>query len=692
MDFFDQQEQARRKTSQLILLFTLAIGALIAGAYIIARGLITWIYGTEARVFSYAYVEARTEERSWWGLLWQWDTELFWWVTLGTLSVVIVGSMYKTLQLRAGGAAVALSLGARLLNHSTKDPQERQALNVVEEMAIASGTPTPPVYLLDHEPGINAFAAGYSSDDAVIGITRGSIELLSREELQGVVAHEFSHILNGDMRLNISLMGLVHGILVIGLSGQILLRGSSRTSSGIRVRRHSGKEGLAVMLLGLSLIVLGYTGVFFANLIKAAVSRQREFLADASAIQFTRHPAGLLGALKKIGGHEHGSLVLDPRSQTVSHMYFNQGFSESLGNLFATHPPLIKRIRRIEPRFSGTFPEVMGADPSDTIATLATLEPAAMPTLAQTSQAVGSPPVSSEVPPDPVAEIGHPTAAHLSYARNLLDRLPRKVLDAAHAPYGARALIYALLLHRNSDSRHAQLSRLSSHADVPVYQETLVLAPFVDRLAPAARLPLIDITIPTLSLLSSKQYSLFKTNILALIQADKTTELFEWMLQRVLLRHLEPTFRPVKKPIVRYHSLKPLGEHCSALLSGLAHQGNTSPEQAQSAFERGVRHLNVPGLRLRPYDRSSLPVIDYSLDVLAQASPPEKRKILQACTGCILGDKQITVQEAELLRAIADSLGCPMPPLLAGQPAQDTAPLTLFLTCPLTPDAQRSVS
>ncbi len=678
MDFFEHQEQARRKTGRLVLLFTLAVGFLIAGLYFVVRGVMIYVLGLNP----YAHLDFERSANPGtgllhWELLWRWDPETFLWVTLVTLAIVVLGSMYKVVQLQTGGAAVATSLGGRMIARSTTDPQERQVLNVVDEMAIASGITAPPVYFLEDEPGINAFAAGFTPKDAVIGVTRGTVELLSREELQGVIAHEFSHIFNGDMRLNIQITGFIHGILVIGLVGRVMLR---MTYGGHRHRyssRRDGKATLVLFAIGLAIMAIGYMGVLFGNMIKAAVSRQREFLADASAVQFTRYPAGITGALKKIGGLTEGSVMLNPESMTISHMFFSQGLIGGLDSFLATHPPLLERIRRIEPRFNGRFPvvgrpEVEKAD--QPVAGLAAASPAAAhglapapPPILPGKPAAAATRVTTQGLPDPIALIGNPTAAHLDYAHSLLESLALPVREAAHDPYGARALVYALLLSSDPEVRNAQLSKLEDKADPAVYQEISRLQAATATVTAAARLPLLDLIVPTLAHLSPQQYRVFRNNVRALIHADREVELFEWMFQQVLLRHLDPKFRSMKRHTVQYYSLKRLAEPCSMLLSALAYQAHHSDGQAAQAFQCGAPYLRIENLTLQPRQLCGLPVIDHALETLAQCSPREKRKLLQACAACILADREVTVEEAELLRAVADALDCPMPPLLAGQ-------------------------
>jgi Zn-dependent protease with chaperone function len=342
-NFFENQDAARRNTKRLVTLFCLAVIAIAGMLYLLA----VLLTGVEQP-------DPSTGQTVISPLWWQPDLALG--VAIATVVVVGGGSLYKIAQLRGGGAVVAEALGGALIPPGTRDSDERRLLNVVEEMAIASGIPAPPAYLLKDEQGINAFAAGFAPSDAVIGVTRGCVQKLSRDELQGVIAHEFSHILSGDMGLNIRLMGVIHGILIIGIIGYFLLRSSLYSGSG---RRSSSRDnsGMAIVAAGLGLMVIGFLGTFFGNLIKASVSRQREFFADASAVQFTRNPDGIAGALKEIAGYEGGSILANPNAPEASHLYFSQGLRGGLQMLFATHPPLEERIRRLDPSWqAGTRP------------------------------------------------------------------------------------------------------------------------------------------------------------------------------------------------------------------------------------------------------------------------------------------------------------------------------------------------
>ena len=421
MKFFESQDQARKSTTRLVAFFFLAVIAMIVMTNLLVM-VVMGSFGAE-------------DEDSWGTSDRPFDWQMFATVGVGVCVVVLVGSLYKTRVLSAGGKTVAEALGGRLVPQNTLDLNLRKLLNVVEEMALASGTPVPSVYLLSDESGINAFAAGFSPGDAVIGITRGAIEQLNREQLQGVIAHEFSHILNGDMRLNIRLMGVLHGILVIGIIGYYIMRSLSRS------RRSSGKGRGAGMVLGLGLMVIGYAGTFFGNLIKASVSRQREFLADASAVQFTRNPQSIAGALKVIGGFPAGSKIENPAAPEISHTFFSAGVTGFLGTLSSTHPPLSDRIRRIEPQWDGKFDHSVRTpereDESEQV------EPSGKDAVAKVAAVVVGSAIADAL--TAVDRIGNPDQATLNYARALLATLPETIKQAVHEPYGARAVIYALL-------------------------------------------------------------------------------------------------------------------------------------------------------------------------------------------------------------------------------------------------------
>ena len=642
-DFFERQDVARRNTTRLVILFVLAVLALIVSIDLLLAatmgylgrnpetGAVDWTLAADPRVLSLAVV--------------------------GTLIVAGGGTLFKIAQLRGGGQVVAEQLGGRLLNPDSAVPSEQQLLNVVQEMAIASGAPTPPVYLLDHEAGINAFAAGFTPSDAVIGVTRGAVEGMTRDELQGVIAHEFSHILNGDMRLNIRLIGLLHGILIIGILGYFVLRMAAFSGAGRRSSRQEGSP-LPLMALGAGLMAVGLFGTLFGNLIKAAVSRQREFLADAAAVQFTRQPAGIAGALKRIGGVTAGSGIQSPNAPEASHMFFGRA-TGGLSGLFSTHPPLAERIRRIDPSWDGTLPE---GPPAQS----ARHSVAGAAAFAGDAVSAGST-ASAGVPT--VDQVGQPAGeAHLQYAARLVKSLPAQLVSAAHEPYGARALVYALLLNHKAAPRQRQFAHLKEAADPGVYEETLRLMPLVEQLDMRARLPLLDISLPALRSLVPAQYDLFKQNVAVLVQADNEIDMFEWSLHRILLHELEAHFVKRSPPRVRYRTLASVRAHSELLLSVLAYAGHRDLESARHGFEQAKRILGLPDVYLRPVDDLKFTALDAALAALEETAPKVKRQLLRAAVTCIAADRTVTATEAELLRAMSASLGCPMPPFIQSGP------------------------
>jgi Zn-dependent protease with chaperone function len=664
MDFFEHQERARRKTTLLVVYFVVAVALIVVAVYLAVAGVM--FYGHNRAGYSHDTL---------------WFPDVFAAVSLGTLAVVAVGSLFKMAQLTSGGEVVARSLGGRRVSPATRDLSERILLNVVEEMAIASGTPVPPVFLLEDEPGINAFAAGTSPPNAVIGITRGSVDTLSRDELQGVIAHEFSHILNGDMRLNIRLIGILNGILLISTIGYILMRTSNTSSS---FSDSNGKKGgNPLPLLGMLLYVIGYIGVFFGHLIKSAVSRQREFLADASAVQFTRVPDGIAGALRKIGGLVQGSKIVASDAEEASHMFFGNGLTAPLFDLLATHPPLAERIRRIDPKFDGKFPRVLPVEHSPE----ELVDPHRLARLRAAGESVPIEGVQGAAesvharaalgaqglalaPAAAVDQVGEPRPAHLEYAGALVESLPPELVRDVRDPLGAVATIYALLLDGDEpDVRTDQVQYLSTKADPRAYQETARVAPFAARVPAEAKLPLVSMVLPALKGLSPRQLAAFREDVVYLIRADKRVSLFEYAVQRLVLKRLLPRLEQQSPPRVIYRTLVPLEAALGGLLSTLAHSGTRDESKSRRAFDLAAKLLPAGNVRIEllPRSESSLKTIDGALDQLAAATPAIKKLVLQACAECIGADEQVTIEEGELLRVISDALDCPMPPILDGR-------------------------
>jgi len=647
VDFFERQDKARRNTKLLVFYFSLAVLSLILAVNIAVSLIFTGFTAANS-----------IDEPS---IAWS-RSELLFWVTIGTLAVILIGSVFKSLQLARGGSAVAELLDGRLINSNTSDADERKLLNVVEEMSIASGVPVPQVYVMDGEAGINAFAAGHSASDAAISVTRGYMKMPSRDELQGVIGHEFSHILNGDMRVNLRFMGLVFGILCLTVIGRILIQ-------------TRGRKNL-LSLLGLALIIIGWAGVFFGRLIQAAVSRQREVLADASAVQFTRNSSGLAGALKKIGGLTCGSRINSPHAEEASHLFFANGLGDSV---FATHPPLVERIRALDPSFDGKFPRVIqerDISPAPGAAQLS--RPQQIPLAQAEWDSFAAPFISQHAV---IANIGQATTEHLRYAVDFHQAIPPGLEAAARDPLGAGALVCAFLLASEPATRRKQLEDLDRATSEAIRDEIMRVWPDTQSMPPQARIPLVDLALPALRRLSPQQFEQFRAATETLVASNSETDLFVYMLRKIVVRHLETYFFPEQRRVTQFYALRPLASDCGVLLSATAYAGQENATKAYAAFGQGAESLSraarseIPCL---PPDQCDLSHIDAALARLSQAVPQIKKNVLNACAQTVVADGVIQEGEAELLRAIADTLDCPVPPFVqpheeAGAPvlAQD---------------------
>jgi len=611
MDFFDKQECARKKTKWLVGYFLLAVAGIILTLQIVF-----------ALILGYPLS----------------DPELLLMVSGGVVLLVVLGSVAKSIELSQGGRAVAAMLGGSPVDMNSADPGETRLINIVEEMSIASGVPVPEIYVLE-DTTINAFAAGHGPGDTAIGVTRGCLDRLSRDELQGVIGHEFSHILNGDMRLNLRLIGILHGILLLTLIGGILLRMGvySPRSSSSEDGRSKAAGFFIFMASGLALYLVGWIGVFFGKLIKAAVSRQREFLADASSVQFTRNPEGLAGALAKIS--KFSSRIESPRAEEASHMFFGNGIGDSWLTLFATHPPIEERIEEIAPGFD--IAEAKARAP-------VRLEPA------KKKNVIGGGLAESLLP-------GQPRVAE---AVALLAGLPALAKSASRELHGACALVYSLLLSGEERPREQQIAIID--ADDAFRHEILLHFEQRAGLSSAQRLGLVDISIPTLRHLSPEQYTVFRGNVKKLVEADGQIHLFEYTLQKILVRHLDLYFSNATGTKIAFKSLMPLLPETGVLLSALASVHSGDPAGQDAAFRSGVAELLVKPSSF-PLERSvtiDLQGFDNALDKVAQAAPDVKRTILTACGAVVMHDGEVNDDEVEFLRAISDTLDCPVPPFV----------------------------
>lgn len=674
MDFFEAQARAKKRTSRLVLMFVLAVVGTIIAMYFVALFVTSQTGGGHvARYSQYGYY-AQPEPAP--GVASLWQPGLFAGVALATLAIVGLGSLYKWSEFSAGGRAVAESVGGRRVDPQTQDLHERQLLNVVEEMAIASGVPVPAVYLLDDEPGINAFAAGLTTNDAVVTVTRGALTKLTRDELQGVIGHEFSHILNGDMRLNLRIAATIFGILVLGIVG----RGILWSAQGTRSRGRNAGGAAAVVVIGLALIIIGYVGYFFGRLIQAAVSRQREFLADASSVQFTRNPGGIAGALKKIGGYAIGSTMQSNQSGAIGHFFFAQAFRSGITGWWATHPPLEERIRAVEPAWDGKFytpPEVVDvAHESFAAAGLAGRQPApgglpasiAAPLAAAAASAAGSVPprLPSTTATAAVQAIGTLSPAQIANAQVLLDSTPPGLRSAAQTPAGACVLLYGLLLDDDATVRARQRAIVERGAGADALRQLDELAPALQLVREEHRLPLLQLAVPALRQVRREALQPFLATLDDLIRADNQISPFEFALQRILTNALALNGKPAAVA-TDFYSFNAVVDEIATVLSVLARVSTSDAAVAPQAFAAGAAQIKLIESRLRYSEEvaGDIAAFDAALDKLARASLIIKQRTLIAAAHVVQADGQVLISEFELLRAVAAALDVPMPPLAA---------------------------
>ncbi|MBD2339491.1 M48 family metallopeptidase [Calothrix sp. FACHB-156] len=628
MNFFEHQDLARQNTQKLIGLFAISVAVMIVAIYIATL----FVVGIAPRSL--------------------WQPQLLFSVGVITIIAIALASWYKTFSLREGGSVIAQELGGQLLIPEMADEQGLQLLNIVEEMAIASGISVPAVYLLESEQGINAFAAGFTPNDAVIGVTRGSLENLNRDELQGVIGHEFSHILNGDMGLNLRLMGLLHGILFIYLTGDLLWHWRVRVNS-------DENKGLPLWAFGLALMAIGGIGLICGRLIKAAVSRQREFLADASAVQFTRNPNGITGVLQKL--QKMDSRLMSPKAEAASHMFFGNALKPSfLEDMFATHPPLAERIRRI----GGLNARDLAAMPSPMRHSRTSGDSLTM------GFAAGGGNTTSVTPEQVVNQVGSVAPEHFAHAQALLANLPESLRLSVREQQSATAIAFALALDtENPQIQQRQITWLRQVQPAEVVDKALELNSELSQLDPSLRLPIVDLIVPALRQNSAKECQRLCKCVHGLVTATGSISLGNFVLQLVLWHRLEPSINPNSVKKVEFTSIEEIWSDSILVLSALARVGQSQADEIAYAFRSGVFRLPRAGQLETPESpvACSFTDIKKSIDRLRLASPKLKQGIVDACAHTVLLDNKVTPSEADLLRAIAMTLDCPIPPFLNSQ-------------------------
>jgi Zn-dependent protease with chaperone function len=630
MDFFQQQAKVRRRSHWLVLLFLLAVAGIIAAIDLVVAAALIFGSDKPGALPPLGAVLIPT--------------------SVGVLVVIALASIYRMARLGGGGATIARELGATLVPPDTQDPRQRRLRNVVEEMAIAAGVPVPQIFVLEQESGINAFAAGYSPSDAAVTVTRGALDKLSRDELQGVIGHEFSHILNGDMRLNIRLIGLLFGILLLGIVGRKVLFWGGNSDSR--------RSGFAILLAALGVMIIGYIGVFFGRLIKAGISRQREYLADASAVQFTRQSAGIAGALKKVSGLNLGSRLTHADGEEVAHMLFGDGVGYS--TLFATHPPLYKRIQALDPDFNALqfeqFVQTQNWNDPDYVA-----DDEARPVL---SDLAGGGTVTA--PTALAATVGRPQSLHYDCAAALHRALPTVLLEAARDAEHAIDVIFGLLLEQNPDLRDKQLQTVEKHYGQARRAAVESLYPTLAGLDPAQRLPLAAIAFPSLRRQPREKLIQLIMIVAALFHGGSHLSVFEYCLGRLMRQQLAETLRPGSAKVVGRRRLDQCAAQVQCLLSVVAGFGQDDTTSARAAYLAGMQALPLrQNLPYQPPDPEGwATALDQALRDLDQLVPPAKALLLEALLATIAADGKLTVEEAELLRAVCAGLHCPLPPVL----------------------------
>jgi Zn-dependent protease with chaperone function len=645
MNFFQDQRKAKKQTTKLIWMYmaTVAITASATGVVIMIVLDHGGVYHTRTLLPVFGAAGA---------------------VSL----VILLVSLIKILILGKGGDYVAKLSGAVEVDMESSDPLVRRYINVVEEMSIASGTPMPGIYVMENEEAINAFAAGYEIDDAVVAVTRGCLKKLSRDELQGVVAHEFSHIFNGDMKLNIKLIGYLFGLSMISELGYMIVRGSSRTR-----RRSSKNDSGNAVILGVVLCVVGYVGMFFASLIKASISRQREFLADASSVQFTRNPDGIGGALKKIYADSCGSVLAGKRANEISHMFFGDGIKRWM-SWFATHPPVEQRLGAVFKRFSmeaferdeveGLQKKLYEHDQIEMYQDIKTDSESTDDDFVVNNQLIAG--IAALQTGQLNAQIniseraGKINEQNVSFAHELLKSIPQRVHKSIRTSYGSKCLMYALLLDDDKTIRDKQLENLKSKEQTGTVEYVYELFQYVGELGEVYRLPLIEISLPTLKKLTVDQVKIFLSLSKKLILADHKVNINEFIIFNFLKHNLNIKNKFFNKSFSKSN----LSEDVRAILSFLAHVGAKSDENKLSSYKSGIELVYDKGLKIIPLKQLNLGKIGSSLAKMRGAKLEFKQDFLNACLSVVQHDDYISVREYELVRLVCELMLVPLPPIV----------------------------
>ena len=612
MGFFEEQDRARQATVRLFLLYAGAVAIIVAAANAVVIPVYQVWFGASATWVGHAAV------------------------TAVMLAIIALGSLEIVARLSVGEAELASMLAGRRVKRGSGTDAERRLINVVDEMAIASGLAAPPVYVLARDKGINAFAAGRSPNQAIVVVTQGALEELSRDELQAVVAHEFSHIINGDIRLNVRALCVLQGIVFLAAIGRFMMR----YYSGYGTEEGRRFFHLPLAAVGAGLFAIGWVGVPLVRVIQAAISREREYLADACAVQYTRNADALCGALARIKLQGDGGRILNWHAEAMAHMLFSA----------ASHPPIERRMVRANPHMP----------PGHYLRRARLPKPVETPPAAAPRKEAAKPetivPKKATAVAVLVASLGEPTPETLEHAAGLLAYLPQPVRDALAEPAGAQAVMLGCLLEAELTVRGAQLRALGARGEEALARRAEVLSALVTALGRAYRMPLAALALPLLRDLSPDERARFLGHVRAVIEADSRVTLSEFVFATVLEANLAgPAAR------ARHRSRDEAAAQCSVVLSLLAHSG----PDAEKAFELARQALALPGLGLVPREALRLDGVKAALEDLRGLAPAEKGELVAACAAITMADRDVKLAEHELLRAVCSALDCPMPAPIA---------------------------
>jgi len=692
MNFYQAQDEARKRTHLLLLFFSFSVLTLVILTNFCVAIFI--LYSDPANSLAGGSpLHFDIEGLGFWNALWAWLNTLvlalgwkkFTWTTLLVCGVISISMGFKWSSLRSGGRVVAESLGGQVILPNTDDRKQKRLLNIVEEVALASGVPVPQVFLLANEQGINAFAAGLSTEDAVVAVTQGALDSFNRDQLQGVIAHEFSHILNGDMRLNMKLIAVLYGILMIGQSGTIFMRMAYPGRRSYRTSRDKNGAAIGFFAFGLALWIIGLLGKFFGALIKSAVSRQREFLADASAVQFTRNPEGIGQALSIIGGAQKQSIIEHPKGDEIAHLFFSSqtGVSKAYQMglaFFATHPPLEQRILKILPNWKGRFLKLGANDVFE--------KECSDQEIISGFASQGSSNSTFEAVQGNQGATFHSTDASFQFEEGGGFQLEEKVLSVGQEakknandfgaikamliePFDAQLVVFSLLLSTDKGTHEKQVAFIQKSFPECVDQVNAIYVK-TSKMTPDQTLVILEVAMPTLKLFSKQQYQDVRSLLMQLIHADGKVDLFEWLLFQLLRQYCDRFFglsSPIKP---KYKKLSQLSGYYQVVLSRVVYYGfdvqidftslddDRSKSQLTHAFDQACKEVGLKNLKLMPFEKCNGVSFSRSVSELSLAYPLVKPLLLKGLTKAVQADSKVNKQEFYVVKGIAAILDCPL--------------------------------